>query len=487
MDRRSGFNLLQAAVFEGQYNTVFKAHALLDNYVKEMNFEKTGSNAQCFPGKTAVNILASLDKKEKGHADIEKLYKEGVEKQNSLAELHLCECNDDAEQAVELVLTEGVDINIPAKSNRTPLLWASLSSSSQFIKTLIDLGADVNVQRTDDKVGPLVLAVYCNNYMATRVLLEYGADVNIQNQAGDAPLHWCALQGNFSVSQLLIKSGCNLNLQNDGDKTPLYIAVENKHEHLVKLLLENNADVNMRYKQDPTKRLYLVRGKDKGRPTWHYVMVEKPLLGLFLKWTKGGSLNLADFGTVLKSGWGQDPPEAIRQEINNKAHVWYKELQGNTLLHLASKNNGTEVMELLVKHGADVNSRDAEGFTPLHVAAIHGDMQVVKKLVELRADVHLTTQDGKDAADLAELNEEKEIEEYLESKRLFPKRDVEKTATVETTETEKYRLKSRRSSHQKGVEKTVEETESALKEYVAILTNFVTEAFGYSFKSNTSL
>ena len=80
--------------------------------------------------------------------------------------------NDDAEKAVELVLTDGVDINIPAKSNRTPLLWASPPSSSQFFKTLVDLGADVNVQRTDDKGSSLVLAAYWNNYMATCILLQ---------------------------------------------------------------------------------------------------------------------------------------------------------------------------------------------------------------------------------------------------------------------------------------------------------------------------
>ena len=115
--------------FFRKYSTVFKAHGLLSNFVNRTNFEKTGSNAKCFPCKTSFDILTSLDKKGKVHADIEELYKDMVEIYSSLAELHLCHCNDDTEKAVELVLNEGVDINIPAQSNRTPLLVASLSSS----------------------------------------------------------------------------------------------------------------------------------------------------------------------------------------------------------------------------------------------------------------------------------------------------------------------------------------------------------------------
>ena len=142
-------------------------------------------------------------------------------------------------------------------------------------------------------------------------------------------------------------------------------------------------------------------------------MVVKTLLGLFLKRTKGGRLDVADFGTVLKSGWGENPPQSTRKEVTTEVHALYKEVHGNTALHQACEKHDNQLVELLVEHGADINCRDTEGFTPLHIAAIHGQMQVVKKLVELGADDNLTTLDGKDAAYLAELNEETEIEEFL--------------------------------------------------------------------------
>ena len=425
-----------------------------------MNFQKTGSNAKFFPEKTASDILLALREKGEGNVDVEELYEEGVEKRNTLTELHLCKCNDDVEKAVELVLNGGVDINIPAKSNRTPLLWASLSSSSEYIKTLIDLGADVSAQRTDDMIAPLQLAADWNNFMGISMLLEHGANMDIQNSKGVTALHSTVRQGLLSVSQLLTDSGCNINLRDSREQTPLYLAAKNKHKHLVKHLVESNADVNMRYKESLSERVYIVRGTDRGRPCWHYVLVEKALQGLFLKKTNGGSCDVADFGAVLKSGWGKDPPESIRMEIKEIADT-FPDIQDITVLHVASKNASPAIVELLVKYKADVNARDGEGYTPLHLAAIHGNIQVVQKLAELKADFNLTTMDGKNAADLAQMNEEREIEEYLRSKGTSFKRDLEKTVETKAIEMRKY-------SGRRLYAETVENSVRGFKPYAAV-------------------
>lgn len=446
VDRRLGFNLLQAAVFEGDCEIFFKAMVLFDNFVKEMNFKTAENDDKFFSGMSAVDILSILEEKGRGHAKIDEWYQEEVEKIRTFTELHWCRCNDDAEKAVELVLNDDVDVDIPALCNRTPLLWASISSSSMLIKTLIDLGADVNVQRTDDKVAPLMLAADWQNYLAVRLLLEHGADINmrdkygrtplyravrtnhetlvklslerkadvcVQDTEGDSPLHFSVRGGFFEVSRLLIEAGCNINVRNKSQQTPLYIAVEKTHEQLVTLLLANGADVHMQYKEDPSKRIYLVRGKDRGKPAWHYVLVEKLLFGLFLKRTRGGSLDVKDFGKVLKSGWGVDPPVGTIDKILEDGGDIFKEIPGETLLHVATRNNNTEIIELLVDFGSsDVNIHDKEGFAPLHIAAIRGNMHAVKKLVELGADVNQALPVG----EIAHVNEELGIEEYLKSK-----------------------------------------------------------------------
>lgn len=64
--------------------------------------------------------------------------------------------------------------------------------------------------------------------------------------------------------------------------------------------------------------VYLVRGKDEGRRAWYYVLVDPMKLSLFLKKIEIGSLNLEDYGEILASGWGNDPPETIKQRITSE-------------------------------------------------------------------------------------------------------------------------------------------------------------------------
>ena len=98
MDEQSGFNLLQAAVFEGKYNIVLEASRLFDNFVEEMELTKTGKNAKEFIGKTAVDLLSLRKRKNPLHSDIKRIY-EKLTKQSRLTELQWSTCNDDVEQA----------------------------------------------------------------------------------------------------------------------------------------------------------------------------------------------------------------------------------------------------------------------------------------------------------------------------------------------------------------------------------------------------
>ena len=371
MDEQSGFNLLQAAVFEGEYSIVLNAHGLLENFVKDMELVTTGNNAKVFPGKTAGDILSLIKIRKPSHDSIERLYNECAEENRRLTELQWATSDDDAEQAVELVLNDGVDINARTSDNDyTALLQASRSSSIQFIETLIDLGADVDIQRRESKATPVLSATKWNNYLAARLFLRYGTKVNVQVNDGKTPLHWAVILGNENLVRLLLQHNADVNIQDTGGYTPLHQLVKEGNTNLVRLLLEHNADVNI---QDTY-----------GKTPLHQSVIE-------------GDENL------------------VSLLLAQNADVNIQDNDGCTALHLSvlqSHINQRKIFDTLVKHKAQIiNTCDAKGLTPLHTAVRSGNAQAVKKLVDLGADISVVKTDKKDAVRLEILKNEAELRE----------------------------------------------------------------------------
>ncbi|MDN5248258.1 MAG: hypothetical protein QWI36_03930 [Wolbachia endosymbiont of Tyrophagus putrescentiae] len=81
--------------------------------------------------------------------------------------------------------------------------------------------------------------------------------------------------------------------------------------------------INERSFADATRRsradlIYLVRGKDRGRSAWHYVLIDKDKKEMFLAKSRTGSMDVADYGEILYSGWGDNPPQDIVDKINEE-------------------------------------------------------------------------------------------------------------------------------------------------------------------------
>lgn len=71
--------------------------------------------------------------------------------------------------------------------------------------------------------------------------------------------------------------------------------------------------INTRDKYIGGELCMLIRGKDKGRDSWHYVEVSRGLMDIFMKRTRGGTIDVAKYGTLLFSGWGPDPDDNTAQ------------------------------------------------------------------------------------------------------------------------------------------------------------------------------
>jgi len=64
--------------------------------------------------------------------------------------------------------------------------------------------------------------------------------------------------------------------------------------------------------------IYLVKGIDDGRNAWYYVMVERLKLSLFQKALNDDIIHLENYGVILNSAYGDEPPADITDELKKK-------------------------------------------------------------------------------------------------------------------------------------------------------------------------
>ena len=374
---------------EGDYNTITKASVHLENFAEEMNCRTTGEKASIFPGKSAAGILLAVKWEMESYYLISKICKELVETEKTLTRLHSCAKQNDLEMAIELVLNDGIDINVAAKRNITPLVWASPAASGLSIKTLIDLGADVNAQTFQESTfsfcsgTALRFAIHGNNAAVVKVLLANNADANIFDQQGNTVLHLSIFKRFFNISQLLIESGSEINVGNNKGETPLYCAVLDENVVGVKLLLKNNADTNI---QDRSGNTPLHRSTLEGFSNISRLLIDS---GCKINWTN------SDGETPLYSAVRVKNVADVELLLQNDADANIQDTSGNTPLHICTFKGFSIISQLLIDSGCtEINRRSFIGRTPLHFA-VHGEnVAEVELLLKNNADANMQDYQG---------------------------------------------------------------------------------------------
>lgn len=84
--------------------------------------------------------------------------------------------------------------------------------------------------------------------------------------------------------------------------------------------------------------------------------------------------------------------EITRWLIENDAVIEERDIQGLSALHCAVMSNAPDIVEYLLKQGANINSRDNWGNTPLIRANLNMDM--IKLLLDHGADYTLANNSG---------------------------------------------------------------------------------------------
>jgi ankyrin repeat protein len=181
---------------------------------------------------------------------------------------------------------------------------------------------------------------------AIRTLLQQHVDVNTPQIDGMTALHWATYQDDLDTEELLVRAGANVNAANRYGVTPLSLACTNGNGAMVDMLLKAGADPNT------------------------------PV--------PGGETPLMTAARVGKLG----PVKAL---LSRGATVHSKDTRhGQTALMWAAAEGHADVVEELIKAGADFRLRLDSGLTPLLFAVREGRIDVVRVLLKAGADVNET-------------------------------------------------------------------------------------------------
>uniref|UniRef100_A0A0A9CVG2 DNA topoisomerase (ATP-hydrolyzing) n=1 Tax=Arundo donax TaxID=35708 RepID=A0A0A9CVG2_ARUDO len=115
----------------------------------------------------------------------------------------------------------------------------------------------------------------------------------------------------------------------------------------------------------------------------------------------GGPLCMAILSKEQHEKEGVSTKDILELLVRGGADPSQKDDKGQSPLHIAAMRNDKEAIHILISMGGDVNVRNIRNATPLHIALKYHARQCVEYLMELRADYNLQDNDGESAFHVA--------------------------------------------------------------------------------------
>ncbi|XP_014230568.1 ankyrin-1-like [Trichogramma pretiosum] len=273
-------------------------------------------------------------------------------------------------KVVKLLLKNGADPNLATAEGVTPLhlvSWSSDRVAKLFFAINYDKGQTLLINaRGKNGNTPLHWALSHGHRTMTKWLLERRLiDLESRNCLGSTPLHMISKRTTeddtmelfFEMLAVVRKKTVNVDARDERGRTPLHYSLKNCHRLSTKTLLMNGADPNATDEEGSTALHLICKRKYSFTHETAEVFFE------------------------------------VNDEIGRTVSIDARDKKGNTPLHIALFCKHEDMIQVLLKNGADPNLANEEGLTPLHIISKRDeDDGSMKLFFEIIDDVQKTVQ-----------------------------------------------------------------------------------------------
>ncbi|XP_056096095.1 kinase D-interacting substrate of 220 kDa B isoform X4 [Rhinichthys klamathensis goyatoka] len=228
------------------------------------------------------------------------------------------------------------------------------------------------------------------NLAAVKAHLDKFKEVDGRSDNGQTPLMLASEQGSLEIVQELIRRGANVNLDDVDCWSALISAAKEGHVEVVKELLENSAYIEHR---DSGGWTALTWASYKNRVEVATILLETGANPI----TTG--LQYSVYPIIWAAGRGHS--EIVKLLLEHGAKVNCSDKYGTTPLIWAARKGHYDCVMHLLENGADVDQEGANSMTALIVAVKGGYTEVVKELLKRNPNVNMTDKDGNTALMIA--------------------------------------------------------------------------------------
>ncbi|XP_066998257.1 kinase D-interacting substrate of 220 kDa B [Anabrus simplex] len=277
-----------------------------------------------------------------------------------------------------------VQVDDRDENGSTPLIYAATKGKLQFLRELINHGADVNAEDSDGWTALLCAAKEGYRDICAE-LLEHGADIEHRDMGGWTPLMWATYKGHAEVVALLLENKAEVNAHGNYHISSLLWAAGRGYAKIARMLIRHGAKVNVGDKYGTTALVWACR---KGNAE---------IVDCLLK--AGANVDTAGMysWTPLLVATMGNHVEVVNLLLEHKPNVNALDKDGCTALTIACKEGYHEIAAALLNVGAYINIQDRAGDTNLIHAVKGGHRSVVEALLKKYADVDISGKDRKTA------------------------------------------------------------------------------------------